>query len=521
MPAKPVSQKRNAKNESRPGLLREGIIITTLTIIGKATGFVREWMVAFFYGTSIIADALRIALDLSKNLQHILCGNQVETAFIPLLTRWRTRNANNSASILVRFLAWFFLLFSLITAVIVNLIAEKITQLQVVGYSVDDAAIVTTMIRWIAPSIPLFVACFFTGYMLASIHRFRLFSSLNLFINVTLIVFIALVGFGKLPEILLVIGYNLSALVLLSFLLWDIRDWDMKRVRITGQRILKILIPFLANFWPLLLLAIAVQSRVFIDKRIVSVLGVGSVAALWYARFIVETPAATAGLALMRILLPRFSEMVEKKKAEDISREFLVILEVSLWALLPIAVILALASKPIVLILFGYGAFDESAASVTALALVGASPVLWTKVVTPLINRVFNAQGRNRILLGIGVTGTALNIGLAYVLLPYLNVAGMGIAMAIAQMTVILFLIPKLPGNITFKAYRKIFLWWSIAAGLYILLSSIPQPAAPILAILWMVFITLISWLVISLVLPDGRVQLKRIVRTLKKNRSL
>lgn len=61
---------------------------------------------------------------------------------------------------------------------------------------------------------------------------------------------------------------------------------------------------FFAQYWPMLTIALFYQTRMFIDKVILSGIDVGMVAAFYYARFIVETPATTVGLAIQRMYLP-------------------------------------------------------------------------------------------------------------------------------------------------------------------------------------------------------------------------
>jgi putative peptidoglycan lipid II flippase len=306
-----------------------------------------------------------------------------------------------------------------------------------------------------------------------------------------MIVATILVGLNWLPVVFLSVSYAFAAGFALIALIWDARKLMPGVVRMTLRRIWVVLRPFLVNYWPLLILAFVSQSRIFIDKRIVSDLGVGAVAALWYARFIINTPAQTAGLAMIRMVLPRFSEMVELKKTDEIGNEILAMLETTMWVLLPGVALLAAAAHPLVDVLFGYKAFDTSAINQTSLALLGAAPALWTSVVFPLINRVFNAQGRNKSLLGVVIAGTTGNIVLAYFLTRWIGIAGVGLAQGIAQFAMILYLIPLIPGKITLRATIKMAQWWTLAVGLYLILKLLPLPENPFLSLGLVIFVAL------------------------------
>lgn len=80
--------------------IREGAIISVLTMLGKVTGFLREWSFAFFFGTSLIVDAIRIAIDLSTYVFTLLSGRTMEAVFVPLVVRWRTRGLVRSTDLL-------------------------------------------------------------------------------------------------------------------------------------------------------------------------------------------------------------------------------------------------------------------------------------------------------------------------------------------------------------------------------------------------------------------------------------
>ncbi len=497
--------------ESPTHMFREGMVLTGFSLIGKLSGFVREWLMAFFFGIGIIADALRIATDLVHSLTFVLVGSPVETAMVPILSRWRTRGALRASALLIRIVSLLAIVVSVLLAFTIGGFAAFITHLQAPAYGIDEARKVTLILRWIAPAIPLFVACRLTGYMLVSVRRFRTFAMLPLVLNIGQVIGILLVGLGKLPLIWLPVSYSAALATTLIGLFLDAKRRWPENVRSTTRRIIVTVTPFLRNLWPLLIIGILTQLRIFIDKRIVSDLGVGFIAALWYARFIIETPLNTAGIALIRIILPHFSEMVELNQEKEIARQFIALIDTTLWLLLPLIIFLELAAEPVATVIFGYGAFDRKAIIMTSSALLGAAPVLWTGIIYPLTNRIFNAFGRNKVILWVGIGGTAINISLAYILAGVWGLAGVPLAMGIAQLAMTLTMIPLLRLGISRQAYLRIAHWCGLAVLLYVALRVVPQPASPLLAILSTGLVILAGWTAVSVAVPWGRVQIRRI----------
>ncbi len=510
---------QNGKLPKAPGFVKESFLLTLLTMFGKVSGFVRAWMLAFFFGTSIFVDAYQIAVELSMIFWHILIGSHVETSLIPLISKWRTVGNVRSANFLIRVIAYISLTLSVLIALGMIWLAPWITHIQAPSYDAEHAAIITTFIRWIAPAVPLFVACNLLGYLLATVHRFRVFTILSFFLNLGQIAFIVIVGVFHLPEHLLCVGYNLGLVLAIIALFLDARRWWPGVNRPTIERIKRVLQPFWSNYWPLLLVTILFQSRIFIDKRIVSDLGVvGFVAALGYARYIIETPFSTAGTAVIRMVLPRFSEMVALQKIDEIARDFRILTNAIIWLFMPLIIILASSAQSVIEIIFGYGAFGDDAVRYTSLAMMGYAPLLWTRMLNPLINRIFNAFGMNKTVLVTGAASIILNIALAILLVrTELQIAGVTLATSISDIFCIFIMLPRLPGGIQKGTYRSIFQWSAIGIVIFFLLRVLPQPEQPLYQLAVCSVYVFALWILASSTFKDGRDTLVLMINSSKK----
>ncbi len=502
------------------GQFREGVFLTILAMLGKVSGFAREWLLAFFFGAGVVADAFRVTYELSRNVYTLLFGGHAEVSMVAILSRWRVRNRRRLSLLLIRFLAWLSIGISVLLAGFLGYFAEFAAILQVPNYRPEDAEIVSLLIQWMTPAIPLTVAAYLLGYVLMSEHKFRLFSLLPLFLNVGSILATVAVGLDWLPTVWLSLGYTIAVLSATILLFVDARRMLRGHARPTWERLKYVFAPFWANYWPLLVCALFTQLRIFLEKPIVSELGLGAgaVAALYYAKFLIETPSFTVGLILIRMVLPRFSEMVAMQHEIAVGEELVKLVDVSLWALMPLVALLAAGSQVVVEIVFGYGAFNDQAVAMTSLSLIGWAPALWTGFVGPLVSRVFNAQGRNLILLVAVVFFSIINISLAWGFSQMIGLPGIGLAQAVSQIGSLLFLLPFIPGRQTWPTIRIMLIWWGAAIILYVGLRFVPATGNVYFSGVFLVSATVAGWLVISSLMPSGRRHLRRIGKVLKRS---
>lgn len=491
--------------------IREGAIISVLTMLGKVTGFLREWSFAFFFGTSLIVDAIRIAIDLSTYVFTLLSGRTMEAVFVPLVVRWRTRGLVRSTDLFVRAIAWGGFILSLLLGILLGMFSDTVTAVQVPSYDAAGRSLVSGMIRLIAPSVPLFVSCYLVSYLLSTYHRFRVFALLPIFVNSGLILSALLVYLGFLSPPWISAGYDLSLAVLLAALIIDARGVLPGRRRATSGRLKTILGLFFAQYWPMLTIALFYQTRMFIDKVILSGIDVGMVAAFYYARFIVETPATTVGLAIQRMYLPRFSELAEKRNSRELGGQFRMLLTSSLWTMLPLIVFTATSARTIVSVLFGYGEFDAESVTRTSAALVGWSPGIWLLLIYPIMNRVFNATGENLLLMKYGILGVIINVGLAIFLSKVIGVAGVAIANPVSLLIVLLFLLPKLPGQITVSCLLEMGKWVLSSLPVILVMQVFPSSGILFFDLVIRLIVTILLWIGLSLFVPGGRMEMKRI----------
>jgi putative peptidoglycan lipid II flippase len=181
-----------------------------------------------------------------------------------------------------------------------------------------------------------------------------------------------------------------------------------------------------------MIVATALRSgSLMIDQSMASMLGEGSVSELNYgSRFVAMTQGLVA-LPLGKILFPHFVQLVESQKWRDVQsllrRSVLVLLFISI----PITIVLAAFSGPLVQWTFRRGQFTSDVATrVAAIQVMYALQFpffLWSA----LLSRVAFAMQLRRVVVGGGVLILTINIVMNYVLMRTMGVRGIALSTAI------------------------------------------------------------------------------------------
>jgi putative peptidoglycan lipid II flippase len=136
----------------------------------------------------------------------------------------------------------------------------------------------------------------------------------------------------------------------------------------------------------------------------------GAVSYLYYADRVYQINLAVAGIAIGTVMLPELSKYIQNndfKKVSDLQNRSL---ELSLFLSLPAAVALTLASEQIVTSLFGYGLFDSTSITNTAIALYFFAFGVPAFSMLKILSNLFFARNDTKTPFYLSLTSVSLNI---------------------------------------------------------------------------------------------------------------
>lgn len=346
-------------------------IIGTATLLSRILGFIRDIIIAKFFGTAIFAQALVVSFRIPNLLRDLIGEGAVNSAFVPVLSEYSVKDESKKefwrlTNVVLNLVSISLLLVTLIGVLFSPLIVRLIAP----GFSSDPEKINMTvsMTRFLFPYILLIglSACF-----MGILNSLKEFTSsafgpclLNLSMIVTTILYredIVALSAGILIGGVLQLAVQIPALAKRGLHL----EKKMSLRHPGAKEIGLLLVPrvFGTSIY---------QLNIFIDTILASlstIVGEGAVAALYYANRVFQFPLAIFGVALAQAALPTMSIQAAKGDINELKKTLEFALRSVFFINLPAAMGLIILSYPITRVLFERGEFTAYSTQITSSAL--------------------------------------------------------------------------------------------------------------------------------------------------------
>jgi putative peptidoglycan lipid II flippase len=370
-------------------LLRSLATVSSMTLISRILGFVRDTVIARIFGAGLFTDAFFVAFRIPNLLRRLFAEGAFSQAFVPILAEYRNQRGTEGTRLLVDHVSALLALALFAVTVLGVITAPFIVYISAPGFFAvpDKFAITVELLRITFPYILFISLVSLAGGILNTWSRFSVPAFTPTLLNLS---FIAcafwLAPYMNPPVKALAWAVFIGGVLQLAFQIPHLaRLGLLPRFRLDFSdegvwRILKLMGPAVFG------VSIS-QVSLLINTIFASFLATGSVSWLYYADRLMEFPAGMLGVALGTILLPSLSKHYVDQSAEEYSRLLDWGLRLTLLLALPAAVALALLAVPLVTSLFYYGAFTANDVWMTRQALVaysvGLLGMIFVKVLAP------------------------------------------------------------------------------------------------------------------------------------------
>ena len=174
--------------------------------------------------------------------------------------------------------------------------------------------------------------------------------------------------------------------------------------------------------------ALLMSSSMVIDQSMAASLGSGKVSILNYANKILAVVLSMVAVSLSTVLFPRFSRMITAGQWGELRRTIRGYTQLILLGSIPVVLLLALLSEPLIRLLFERGAFTATTTADVARVQTCLLLQLPFYVLAMLGSRLLSALDANRTVLRISALNLAMNIGGNYLFMHWYGVAGIAIS---------------------------------------------------------------------------------------------
>lgn len=398
--------------------------------IAKGLGFVREMVLAYYYGTSYVSDVF-VAVQNIPAIIFTVFGTAVTTGFIPLYTEIKVKKDKESADLFANNVFNIFLLLSVVLTVLGVLFSKQLVKLFAGGFQGETFELCNQYAKIIMPTCIAIILVYVYNAYLQIEGYFNQNSLMNVPYNFIQIVFIA-IGFYIGNVYILAVGLLLASFGQFAYL----RVLIKKKTDFKHERVLDFqdshIRQMLILVGPVFISTGVNQLNSIVDRSMASGLIEGSVSALNYSSEVANMVTQVVILSLTTILYPKMTELFAKDNKIEKNSFTLTYINVVSLLVLPLTALIFIFSKEIVQILFGRGAFNEttvlfvsSALKIYALGIVGFS-------FRDVLNKVFYSMKDTKTPMINGTIAVAVNITLNIVLVNKLEYLGLAFATSIS-----------------------------------------------------------------------------------------
>lgn len=427
-------------NENKsPSVLKAAWIIAVVTIVSKLIGFVRDIIIANYYGAAMVSDAYYYAYQI-PSLSLILLGGvggpfhsatvAIFSKLIPNLQEKPSEHVNKLYSTFMTATIIFFLALS----AIMFIFPRQIMGLIISGGAPDMINLAATHLKIMTP---LLVIGGIVGiyYGILIIYRQFMLPNLSPIIMSLAIIGVVIAAPSDQKGYALAWATTIGAILQLIIQYPNIRKLGYKlkpNFAFTNNPEFKEICELL---FPAVLSSTVGQIHIYVDMFFTSSISEGAWTAIGYANRVFQFPVGILVTAFLVPLFPIFAKLVADKDYNGIKNYFNKGVGVLFFGAIPIIIGILVVGMDAVRLVFERGLFDEKATFMVTEALWFLSVSIIPYVFRDSITRVYYSFNDSKTPFVVAFSSIVLKLVLNYVLISKMHFGIGGITLSTSLVT--------------------------------------------------------------------------------------
>src|SRR3954466_9912974 len=382
------------------------------TLLSRLTGFARDIMLAAILGAGPVADAFFVALRLPNHFRAIFAEGAFNAAFVPSYAHLYG-NDEKSAKLFANRIFTLLLGAQIVLLVVAWLFMPQVIGILAPGF-VDDPArgeLAIALTRITFPYLLLVTLVTLYGGMLNVMHRFASAAAAPIFLNLSMMVTLALAAFF--PGAGYAAAWGVLIAGILEFLLLAGDAWRSGILpRFAWPRLDEDIRAFFRALGPATIGSMGTQIALFADTIIATFLAAGALSALYYADRLNQLPIGVIGIAIGTVLLPEMSRRLTAGDFDGAAVSQRRAFDLTLLLSVPFVAAFTAVPDTIMRAMFARGAFTKGDAAAAGATLAAYAIGLIPFVLIRSAVAAFYARKDTATPVKAALTGVAVNVAL-------------------------------------------------------------------------------------------------------------
>jgi putative peptidoglycan lipid II flippase len=427
---------KNQNGNENDRVTKAAGVVGSATLLSRIFGFIRDVVIAWFFGAGLSSDAFFVAFRIPNLLRRLFAEGSLSVAFIPVFTDTLTNQGKDEAFEMAKSAVRLLSVLLVVVAITGILLSPLIIRIIAPGFisSPEKLSVTIFLTRIMFPYI------FFIGMVALSmgilnvLGHFAAPALAPVFLNISIICSVFLISPHMADPVTglaigVVIGGILQLALQVPFLIKKgFYFWQKAKIFHPGLKKIGLLMV------PTIFGAAVYQINILVGTLLASLLSEGSVSYLYYADRLVQFPLGIFAIATATAVLPSISRQAAKKDLQAVRDTFSYAMKLVFFITIPSMVGLIVLREPIVALLFKRGAFDAKTTHLTAYALLYYSIGLWAFSAVRIVVSTFYALQDTKTPVRMGIISVCANIILGVILMGPLGHGGIALSTSLASM---------------------------------------------------------------------------------------
>lgn len=409
-------------------------MLMVVTILSKIFGFVREAVMAYFYGAGDIAASYRVANTLPVIIANLV-ANGIIFGFIPMYNKVKNQEGKKEAETFTANIFNIILVIAVIAVIIGFIFARYFSMI----FSLDlvknqkNLEMTVTFTRIIMFAIfAYFYSAVYRGYLNMK-GNFIIPATTGIIMNFIIIFFIIASGLAKNPYIL---AFGCLAGNVLQYILFPktAKKLGYKhhwKIDIKNKYVRELMLISL----PVIVSAAAGEIALTVDNSMASYyFGHHTIAILYYAKQLLALITGIITVSVTTAVFPTISYLGQKGKFEAMKKNISSAIVLTMLLVIPSTIGMMSLSQPIVELIFGRGKFDTDSIKLTAAMLSAYAPFVIFQSFSDIIDKGFYSVGDSKTPVIVVVIQQILNIILNFFMIKLFGIEGLAYATGLSCM---------------------------------------------------------------------------------------